>query len=87
MRVNPQKCQVLDFPGGAVAKNPPANAGDMESIPGRGRFHLLGDSAGCGVPQLLSHVLPLLKPVGLEPVLCHHKRSHHNEKPVLHTEE
>ena len=29
-----------DFPGGAV-KNPPANAGDMGSIPGPGRSHML----------------------------------------------
>ena len=29
-----------DFPGGAVVKNPPANAGDMGSIPGPGRFHM-----------------------------------------------
>ena len=27
------------FPGGPVAKNPPANAGDMSSIPGPGRLH------------------------------------------------
>ena len=26
-----------DFPGGAVVKNPPANAGDMGSSPGPGR--------------------------------------------------
>ena len=26
------------FPGGAVVKNPPANAGDTGSIPGSGRF-------------------------------------------------
>ena len=25
------------FPGGSVVKNPPANAGDMGSIPGSGR--------------------------------------------------
>ena len=25
-----------DFPGGPVIKNPPSNAGDMASIPGRG---------------------------------------------------
>ena len=29
-----------DFPGGPVVKNPPANAGDMGSIPGLGRFHM-----------------------------------------------
>ena len=28
-----------DFPGGPVVKNPPANAGDIGSIPGPGRFH------------------------------------------------
>ena len=70
-----------------MAKNPPANTGDVESAPGPGRFHMLEDSAGCGVPQLLNHVLHLLKPVGLEPVLQRHKRSHHIEKPVLHMEE
>ena len=30
----------LDFPGGAVVKNPPANAGDTGSIPGLGRSHM-----------------------------------------------
>ena len=29
------------FPGGPVVKNPAANAGDMGSIPGLGRSHLL----------------------------------------------
>ena len=29
-----------DFPGGAVVKNPPANAGDTGSSPGPGRFHM-----------------------------------------------
>ena len=28
---------VRDFPGGTVVKNPPASAGDMDSIPGLGR--------------------------------------------------
>ena len=30
-----------DFPGGAVVKNPPANAGDTGSNPGPGRSHML----------------------------------------------
>ena len=30
-----------DFPGGAVVKNPHANAGDTGSSPGPGRFHML----------------------------------------------
>ena len=28
------------FPGGAVIKNPPANAGEMGSSPGGGRSHM-----------------------------------------------
>ena len=32
------KCTLRDFPGGAMVKNPPANAGTMGSIPGPGRF-------------------------------------------------
>ena len=30
----------MDFPRGAVVKNPPANAVDMGSIPGPGRSHM-----------------------------------------------
>ena len=30
-----------DFPGGAVVKNPPVNAGDTGSSPGPGRSHTL----------------------------------------------
>ena len=29
--------ELLDFPGGAIVKNPPANAGNTGSIPGSGR--------------------------------------------------
>ena len=29
-----------DFPGGAVVKNPPANAGDMDSSPAQGQSHM-----------------------------------------------
>ena len=32
--------QGLGFPGGAVVKNPPADAGDTGSIPGPGRSHM-----------------------------------------------
>ena len=31
----------MDFPGGTVGKNPPAKAGDVVSILGLGRFHIL----------------------------------------------
>ena len=32
---------LLDLPGGAMDKNPPADTGDMGLIPGPGRFHRL----------------------------------------------
>ena len=32
---------IWDFPGGAVVKNPPANAGDTGSSPGPGGSHML----------------------------------------------
>ena len=34
-----QKNKPQDLPGGPVVKNLPANAEDMGSIPGPGRFH------------------------------------------------
>ena len=33
----------IGFPGDAVVKNPPANAGDVGSIPGSGRFPGVGN--------------------------------------------
>ena len=39
-RVNLKYFEMRDFPGGAVVKNPPANAGDMGSSPGPGRSHM-----------------------------------------------
>ena len=36
-----EKLQNWNFPGGAVVKNPPANAGDTGLIPGPGRSHML----------------------------------------------
>ena len=38
------KTKFRDFPGGAVVKNPPANAGDMGSSPGLGRSHMPGSN-------------------------------------------
>ena len=35
------KYALRDFPGGSLVKNPPADAGDTDSIPGPGRFHML----------------------------------------------
>ena len=36
----PVKATDRDFPGGAVVKNPPANAGDTGSSPGPGGSHM-----------------------------------------------
>ena len=41
------------FPGGSVVKNPPANAGDMGSIPGPGRLHMPWSNSA-QEPQLMS---------------------------------
>ena len=35
-----QKLGFWDFPGGAVVKNPPTDAGDTGSSPGLGRSHM-----------------------------------------------
>ena len=43
----------LGFPGGAVVKNLPANAGDTGLSPGPGRSHMLWSNQA-RVPQLLS---------------------------------
>jgi len=42
-----------DFPGGAEDKNPPANVGDTDLIPGPGGSHILQSK--------YAHVLQLLK--------------------------
>ena len=69
-----------DVPGGTVDGNPLANEGDMGSISGPGRFHMVWS---CGVVRhnywahtleperhnYWAHVLQLLKPMYLEPVL------------------
>ena len=39
-RNSSKKYYLLGFPGGAVVKNTPANAGDTGSSPGPGRFHM-----------------------------------------------
>ena len=73
-----------------MVKNPPANAGDMGSIPGLGRSHMPWSNSA-RAPQLLSlhsraREPQLLKPAHLEPVL-RNKRSHRNEKSTHHNEE
>ena len=78
------------FPGGAVVKNPPANAGYVGSSPGLGRSHMLW-SKEAHAPLLLSlHTRvrepQLLKPALLEPMRCN-KRSHRNKKSMHGNEE
>ena len=41
---NHEKIYKQGLPGGSVMKNPPANAGDMDSIPGLERSHMPGSS-------------------------------------------
>ena len=57
---------MLDFPGGAVVKNPPANAGDTGSSPGPGRSHM-PRSNKAHVPQLMSLRSRACKPQLLTP--------------------
>ena len=47
------KNELVGFPGGAVVENPPANAGDTGSSPGRGRSNM-PQSSWAREPQLLS---------------------------------
>ena len=37
------KKTIVDFPGGPVIKNPPANSRDTGSIPGMGRSHMFSN--------------------------------------------
>ena len=37
MVIKQYNCFLMGFPGGSAVKNPPANTGDMGSIPGSGR--------------------------------------------------
>ena len=56
----------MDFPGGAVVKNPPASAGDTGSIPGLGRSHMLRSNKACAL-QLLSLLSRSREPQLLSP--------------------
>ena len=76
--LKPIKMYGWDFPGGTVVKYLLANAGDMGSSPGLGRYHMPRSNE--------AHEPQLLKPVLLEPVL-RNKGSHRNEKPAHRNEE
>ena len=60
-----------DFPGGAVDKNPPANAGDTGSIPGPGRSHMLQGNYG-RAPQLLNPHSRACGATTNKPGCCHY---------------
>ena len=72
--------QLLGFPGGPVDKNPPVNAGDTDSIPFLGRFHMLWWGSWARGPQLLSLYSRAADP---------NKRSHHTPQqrvvPACHS--
>ena len=62
---------LVDFPGGSVVKNPPANAGDMGSIPGLGgssgkengnplQYSCLGNPINRGAWQATVHEVTVL---------------------------
>ena len=82
-----------DFHGGPVVKNPPANTGDADSIPGPRRFHMpLGNwihvwrqlslCFRAPEPQLLGPWATKLQKFWiLEPALLN-KRSHGSENPM-----
>ena len=53
LRLTLLKKEYRGFPGGAVVKNPRANAGDTGSSPGPGRSHMPRSNEP-RVPQLLS---------------------------------
>ena len=56
----------MDFPGGTVVGNPPANAGDSGSSPGPGRSHV-PQSDWAREPQLLSLCCKAREPQLLSP--------------------
>ena len=68
---------VQDFPGGLVVKSPPANAGDMGSTPGPGRFHTSQNNSA-RAPHLSMPTPP--RACALQKQHCHEKTRHHNQR-------
>ena len=60
-----------DFPGGAMDKNLPANAGDTGLLAGLGRFHR-PQSNEAHMPQVLSPRSRACKPQLLSPMSCNY---------------
>ena len=76
--LNWDKKRKVDFPGGPVVKNLPANARDMGSVSALRRFHMLRGEKACGRQLLCQSALKC--------VLCN-KRSPRGEEPVHCKEE
>ena len=76
----------MDFPGGAVVENPPANAGDTGSSPGPGRSHMPRSNEALA-PQLRSPCSRACEPQLLSPrattteTRTPRARAPHQEKP------
>ena len=72
-----KKLKIWDFPSGPVVQNLPANAGDMDSIPGPERSHM--------PPGYTAHKPQLLKPTHLHGRIvsaCHNQRKPtHSNRP------
>ena len=51
-KITVNKFPAWNFPDGPAVKNPPANAGDMGSTPGRGRFYLPWGNEAWALPLL-----------------------------------
>ena len=78
-----KKYLISDFPGGAVVKDLPTNAGDKGSIPSPGRSHMLWSNQA-HVPQRLKPVCPRAYALQQEkPLLAATRESlSSNEDPV-----
>ena len=82
-----EKCLPWDFPGVPVVKNPPFNAGDTGSIPGRGTKtpHTVGRLNPCTTTREASTARPL-RSSAVEPTLhnrrCPHPTAGKKKKPV-----
>ena len=68
------------FPGGSGVKNPPASAGDTDSIPGPGRSHMPRHTED-RVPQLLSLCSRAREPQVLKPA-CSRAHALQQENPL-----
>ena len=76
-----------NFSSAPVVKNPPADAGDVGSVPGPESPHVLQGNETHAL-QLLSPVVVLWSPMGLCTLdrVLHNKKSRRSQKPACHSE-